>query len=58
MFLMKTWEKTNILNRLHGIELRLQKAEAAICRLTEIEPEGVESIITYLDLQEDDESRE
>ena len=50
---MQPWEKTNILNRLHKLEVRVQRLEAARC-----EPGETESMITYIDLQEIDVVKE
>jgi len=50
---MLPWEKTNILNRLHQLEVRVENLETARC-----EPGETESMITYIDLQEIDVVKE
>ena len=54
---MKTWEKTNLMNAIQRqtnvireLEIRVKRCEALLA----IEPEGVDSVITYVDLQEFD----
>ena len=57
------WKDTVIFNKINNLELanrslelRVTLLEAQICRALEVEPEGVESMITLVDLQEIDEN--
>ena len=56
------WKDTVIFNQINKVELanksleiRVARLEAMLCRALEVEPEGVESVITLVDLQQIDE---
>jgi len=53
---MQTWEKTNILNRIQQLEIRVDMMEDQIKDIIQlIVPEDIESVITTADLIQIDE---
>ena len=57
---MQTWEKTNLLNRIERLEVRVTNCEALLVSIVECKPEFIHATSPYdlgtiLDLQQIDE---
>ena len=55
---MELWERTNLLNRLERLEMRIELLEAMVRLGKDVAAEGVDSVITYIDLQQTDDIKE